>query len=487
MVLALNIHYSRASDLVRADHLVTSPSVPGTAYRASATGAAASWRRRAASSTDALVNDTGVPDIVVLSAVQTPVEQLPESTLAYLLGSRYCDTDELSEIAWQRFGASPTGWARVQTICDFVHHHIKFGYQHARSTRTALEAYREGQGVCLDYAHLAIAFRRCMNIPSRYCTGYLGDVGTEPPTGQWISPAGSRRSSATAGTRLTRATTHRGSAACRLHAGATPAMSRYPPRSARTRSRASRSGPTKSRPAKGRPEICNGFRATAAGPAPAHRQSRVIGQILPSGSVLTASSPTCSWQVRCRAILMRAKAALLGTVCRPSEWRAGRSDQGRGGFLGVRMRELDIDVIKSEINAADAALIADTSDARHMFRCNESVFVLGLCILVGFALLMALTLAWALRAAHRIFQVRSEYCDILLGLDLDRRGLRGCQCAAGRELLLQLKQGQQGQRAGYRRCAHRVDQAVWLALIFRSGTTAAMPSNIGKTHVPCLY
>ena len=115
--------------------------------------------------------------------LQTPVEFLPESTLVYLLGSRYCETDQLSDIAWQRFGAGPTGWARVQAICDFVHRHIEFGYQYARRTRTAWEAYNEGRGVCRDYAHLAIALCRCMNIPARYCTGYLGDIGTEPPYG----------------------------------------------------------------------------------------------------------------------------------------------------------------------------------------------------------------------------------------------------------------------------------------------------------------
>jgi transglutaminase-like putative cysteine protease len=134
-------------------------------------------------STDALVNDSGLPDVVVPSARQTPVQQLPESTLVYLLGSRYCETDQLSDIAWQRFGTGPTGWARVQAICDFVNGHIQFGYQHARRTRTAWEAYNEGIGVCRDYARLAIALCRCMNIPARYCTGYLGDYGTEPPYG----------------------------------------------------------------------------------------------------------------------------------------------------------------------------------------------------------------------------------------------------------------------------------------------------------------
>jgi transglutaminase-like putative cysteine protease len=186
MVLALSIHYSRASDLLRPDHLVTIPSVPVTAYR----DLFGNWCSRLVApagrfvlSTDALVNDSGEADVVAPWAMQTPVEMLPDSTLLYLLGSRYCETDRLSEIAWQRFGAGPTGWARVQAICDFVHRHIEFGYPHARATRTALEAYSERRGVCRDYAHLAIALCRCMNIPARYCTGYLGDVGTEPPYG----------------------------------------------------------------------------------------------------------------------------------------------------------------------------------------------------------------------------------------------------------------------------------------------------------------
>jgi transglutaminase-like putative cysteine protease len=186
MVLALSIHYSRASDLLRPDHLLTTPSVPVSAYR----DLFGNWCSRLVApagrfvlSTDALVNDSGSVDVVAPWALQTPVELLPEATLLYLLGSRYCETDRLSEIAWQRFGAGPTGWARVQAICDFVHRHIEFGYHHARRTRGAWEAYEEGIGVCRDYAHLAIALCRCMNIPARYCTGYLGDFGTEPPYG----------------------------------------------------------------------------------------------------------------------------------------------------------------------------------------------------------------------------------------------------------------------------------------------------------------
>ncbi|WP_180125329.1 transglutaminase family protein [Rhodoferax sp. BLA1] len=183
MILALNIHHSRAPDLVRPDLLVTSPAVPITAYH----DLFGNWCSRIVApagrfvlSTDALVNDSGLPDIVAPWAIQTPVELLPESTLVYLLGSRYCETDQLSETAWQLFGHGPTGWARVQAICDFVHQHIEFGYHHARRTRTAWEAYNEGQGVCRDYAHLAITFCRCMNIPARYCTGYLGDIRIPP-------------------------------------------------------------------------------------------------------------------------------------------------------------------------------------------------------------------------------------------------------------------------------------------------------------------
>jgi transglutaminase-like putative cysteine protease len=186
MILALSIHSSRAGDLVQADRLLTHPAVPVTAYH----DGFGNWCSRIVApagplviSAHALVTDNGLADTVAPWATQTPVEQLPESTLVYLLGSRYCETDQLSEIAWQRFGQGPTGWQRVQAVCDFVHQHIQFGYQHARRTRTAWEAYQEGQGVCRDYAHLAIAFCRCLNIPARYCTGYLGDIRIAPIPG----------------------------------------------------------------------------------------------------------------------------------------------------------------------------------------------------------------------------------------------------------------------------------------------------------------
>lgn len=186
MILTLSIHYSRVSDIVVPDHLITRPSVPVTAYR----DGFGNWCSRIVApsgrlqlSTDAIVRDSGLPDPVVPNAMQHAVENLPEETLVFLLGSRYCETDRLSQIAWDLFGHLPMGWARVQAVCDFVHQHITFGYEHARATRTAYEALLERIGVCRDFTHLAVAFCRCLNIPARYCTGYLGDIGLPPPYG----------------------------------------------------------------------------------------------------------------------------------------------------------------------------------------------------------------------------------------------------------------------------------------------------------------
>src|SRR4051812_36510700 len=113
------------------------------------------------------------------------VQTLPADTLLFLLGSRYCETDRLADEAWRLFGTTPPGWARVQAICDFVHAHITFAYEHSRATRTAAEAYAEQRGVCRDYAHLALAFCRCLNIPARYCLNgeALGADGCEPSGG----------------------------------------------------------------------------------------------------------------------------------------------------------------------------------------------------------------------------------------------------------------------------------------------------------------
>ena len=124
-----------------------------------------------------IIADSGRPDLEPLGAIQHPVDDLPSDILIYLLGSRYCETDRLSQEAWRLFGDTQPGWSRVTAILRFVNRHISFGYHHARNTRTASEAYDEGVGVCRDYAHLALTLCRCMNIPARYCTGYLGDIG----------------------------------------------------------------------------------------------------------------------------------------------------------------------------------------------------------------------------------------------------------------------------------------------------------------------
>jgi transglutaminase-like putative cysteine protease len=184
MIALLSVHYSRFGDLERPDYLVTHPRVPLTSYR----DGFGNWCTRLVApagefvlTTDGVLRDTGLADPVRWDAEQHRVEDLPDETLVYLQGSRYCDTDLLSDEAWRLFENGPTGWGRVQAICDFVHNHVTFGYHLARATRSASQTYAERQGVCRDFAHLAIAFCRCMNIPARYCTGYISDIGQPPP------------------------------------------------------------------------------------------------------------------------------------------------------------------------------------------------------------------------------------------------------------------------------------------------------------------
>lgn len=130
---------------------------------------------------ESVVRDSGLPDEVAWNAWQHEPTDLPFETLQFLLPSRYCEVDsELLAFAWAQFDNTAKGWPRVQAICDYVHNHIRFDYNAARATRTALEGWREGTGVCRDYTHLAVTLCRCMNIPARYCTGYLGDIGIPP-------------------------------------------------------------------------------------------------------------------------------------------------------------------------------------------------------------------------------------------------------------------------------------------------------------------
>jgi transglutaminase-like putative cysteine protease len=183
LILTLQVHSSREGDLVSGDHLVTEPAVPTRIYR---DGFGNSCTRLLAPAgtlrvtADAIISDCGHPEPAVPDAREVPVNDLPDDTLVYLLPSRYCESDLLSDFAWQTFGSVPPGWQRVQAVCDWVHRHIEFGYAYARPTKTAWEAFNERKGVCRDYAHLAIALLRALSIPARYCTTYLGDIGVPP-------------------------------------------------------------------------------------------------------------------------------------------------------------------------------------------------------------------------------------------------------------------------------------------------------------------
>ncbi|MBP7242891.1 transglutaminase family protein [Amaricoccus sp.] len=129
---------------------------------------------------DFVVAHDGSADAAAPEAAQASVDDLPDATLLYLMPSRFCESDLLAGEAWRRFGGVAAGWSRVQAICDFVHDHIAFGYGYGSPTKTAADAMREGRGVCRDFAHLAIALCRAMNIPARYASGYLGDIGIPP-------------------------------------------------------------------------------------------------------------------------------------------------------------------------------------------------------------------------------------------------------------------------------------------------------------------
>jgi len=180
MLLVLGVHPSRQADLLTPHRIVFDPPIPAADYRDGFGNICTRILAPAGAltiSSDQIVADPGTPDIVAADGAQHAVEHLPEDTLVFLLGSRYCETDRLSQTAWSLFGSVPPGWQRVQSICDFVHTHIRFGYEHARPTKSAWDSYVERNGVCRDFAHLAVALCRCMNIPARYCTGYLGDIG----------------------------------------------------------------------------------------------------------------------------------------------------------------------------------------------------------------------------------------------------------------------------------------------------------------------
>ncbi len=183
MVLMLHVHPSRAKDLLIADELIVSPNVPMSRFADSFGNICTRLvapKGEIRFSTDALVFDHGQPDAVVPDAQEVPIAELPHDVLQFLNGSRYCETDRLMNVAWSLFSGTPRGWARVQAIVDFVHSHIEFGYHHASAQKSAHDVLDQRRGVCRDFAHLAVTLCRCMGIPARYCTGYLGDIGVPP-------------------------------------------------------------------------------------------------------------------------------------------------------------------------------------------------------------------------------------------------------------------------------------------------------------------
>ena len=179
----LYLHPTRKSSVKQPEQLVLEPHIPVEEFIdgfGNRCGRFIAPTGRLRLYNDAIVEDSGLPDAVDLNAVQHSLNELPTDTLTYLLPSRYCEVEKLSDIAWNLFGHTRLGWPRVKAICDWAHQRIQFGYEFARGDRTAFEAYTEQRGVCRDYMHLAITLCRCMGIPARYATGYLGDICVPP-------------------------------------------------------------------------------------------------------------------------------------------------------------------------------------------------------------------------------------------------------------------------------------------------------------------
>ncbi|PRX10245.1 UNVERIFIED_ORG: transglutaminase-like putative cysteine protease [Martelella mediterranea] len=180
MLLTLNVFPSRWADLLTAQVLSFDRPIDVSAYSdvfGNACNRIVAPPGRTTISTAFEIYDDGLPDPVPYGAIQHQINDLPDDVLVYLLGSRYCDTDRLADFAWSYFADTPLGWPRVQAILDFTHQRIAFDYMKADPFRTAFGGFTDGVGVCRDYAHLAITLCRCLNIPARYCTGYLGDIG----------------------------------------------------------------------------------------------------------------------------------------------------------------------------------------------------------------------------------------------------------------------------------------------------------------------
>jgi len=180
IVALLNVHPSRVADLRAPDELRVEPAAQTDTYIDSFGNRCVRFLAQQGPlrlSNSTLVYDTGEPDRQNFDAREIPVQKLPHEVLRYLYSSRYCEVDRFSTIALELFGAVPPGFSRVQAVCDWIHTRVVFGYQHARPTKTALDVYTERFGVCRDFQHLAVTMCRALNIPARYATGYLGDIG----------------------------------------------------------------------------------------------------------------------------------------------------------------------------------------------------------------------------------------------------------------------------------------------------------------------
>lgn len=180
MLLMVSVHPSRQGDLETPDWVRTDPPLDVHQYLdgyGNICSRVLAPAGRTTISSDFVIRDPGLIDAYVPDAIQHPIQDLPDEAVVYLLGSRYCEMDRLAAIAWSLFQGTPLGWARVQAVCDYVHNHVTFNHAHTRPDKTAFDTWNEASGVCRDYAHLAIALCRSLNIPARYCTGYLGDIG----------------------------------------------------------------------------------------------------------------------------------------------------------------------------------------------------------------------------------------------------------------------------------------------------------------------
>jgi len=180
MVALLNVHPSRIADLRAPDELRVEPAAQMKSYIDSFGNRCTRFVAQQGAlrlSNSTLIYDSGLADEVSPDSREIPVQELPDEVLCYLYNSRYCEVDRFSTIALELFAGVAPGWARVQAICDWIHTKVSFGYQHARPTKTALDVFTERFGVCRDFQHLAVTLCRALNIPARYATGYLGDIG----------------------------------------------------------------------------------------------------------------------------------------------------------------------------------------------------------------------------------------------------------------------------------------------------------------------